>query len=263
MIALSEQKRSFIFEPGPAGDGVTPVDQLPLARLEAACAVETARYLRGRSADATFGYELFRRALDLRLEPAWAAVWRVYGELIIGWARAHPAAANAVDDAEFFANRALERLWLNVACKPGKFTRFPNLAAVLRFLKMCVHSAVVDDGPNRPPADVTHVPLVDVAHTSVVATPLDLSPLNKGAFWQAVDELLTSDEERIVMFGHFYYGYKNRELYARYPDRFRDVKQLANLRLTVLRRLARRPAFAEMLRDLLDATAGGGRHLIG
>lgn len=234
---------------------------MSLNQLEAACAQQTARFLRGHDADASFGYELFRRALDLQNNRAWEAVWRVYGDMVAGWVQSHPAFHSSTEEAAYFANRAMERLWINVACKEGKFSNFTTLAAVLRFLKLCVHSAVIDDGPRRPPQAISLVKLDDEVGHDQFAVKLDLSPLNKGAFWQLIDGHLRSELERIVVLGYFFYGIKNRELYALYSDRFDSSKQIANMRLSVLRRLARLPQFEDTLGDLIDSAPTNSRFL--
>lgn len=230
----------------------TDVHLLNLEALAARCAVEIQHFMRQGVANQDYGYELFRRALEQRNEAAWDAVWQLYGKMAAGWVRAHPAFHHSYEEIEYFVNRAFERLWVNVACKPGKFGRFPTLSTILRFLKMCVHSAVIDDGPNRPPQMITIVSLSETTESAEPFVHLDLSLLYRNAFWQTVDGYLRDDTERIVMLGYFYYGMKNRELYAQYPDLFHSVKQLSNLRLTILRRLSRAPRMAQMLTEFLD-----------
>lgn len=245
-------------------------ERLPLPELEEACRQESLLFQRRQPTDGRFGLELFRRALEEHSEPAWEALLRVYGDLTAHWVRSHPNFYYTLEEEAYFVNRAFERLWRNVAESPGKFRRFPNLSALLRFVKLCVHSAVVDDGPPLPAwqasdPELTTTAAEDASFGEIGSTELaeaaaerrpttydDLPPAGRHDFWRAVDSCLTNEAERVVIYGYFYYGIKNQELYAMYPRLFQSVKQLANIRLNVLRRLARVPELEALLRDLLD-----------
>lgn len=230
------------------------VSQMAIKFLEIESAKANSGFLNGRFSDTRFGFELFRRALEEHNEEAWCALLRVYHSLVIGWVRSHPNFQFHNEEAAYFVNRAFERLWRNIALKAGKFDKFSELKAILRFLKMCTHSAVIDDAPHQP---ASLVPLAETDNgfeddSVELSVQFDLSPLNKNQFWQLIDAKLQNNEERIVMIGFFYYGMKNREIYAQHPHLFRDTKQIANLRLNVLRRLGRMPQLKGYLQDLID-----------
>ncbi len=244
----------------------TAPERLPVYELEQACRQESLLFQRRQPTDGRFGLDLFRRALEDHNEAAWEALLRVYGNLVAHWVRSHPHFRDSLEEEAYFVNRAFERLWRNVAESPGKFRRFPNLAALLRFVKLCVHSAVVDDGPPLQALKEAGPGLImglDEADRLTARPPLSLmmvedvnssAPAGGRDFWRAVDNCLTNETERVVIYGYFYYGLKNQELYAIYPHLFQSVKQLANVRLNVLRRLARLPELEAILRDLLDDT---------
>ena len=54
----------------------------------------------------------------------------------------HAAYAASGEEADYFINRAFEKMWL--ALSPERFGGFPDLKSLLRYLQMCVHSAVYD-----------------------------------------------------------------------------------------------------------------------
>lgn len=259
MVILAEITHNYSFE---AHDGSersqAEIGRLPLDTLTAICHTETDNYLRGRLFDSRYGRELFRRALtnektlDNHSELAWESVLQVYGGMVANWVRKHPSFFMRDEDVAYYVNRAFERLWRNIACKYGKFEQFKDLKALLRFLKMCVHSAVMDDAPRNAPDSISVVSLSDQTDQLTLSTQLDLSPLTQGEFWQMIAEHLQSEAEKVAMVGYFYYGMKNRELYAQYPTLFRNTKQLSNIRLNVLRRLARLPQFEQRLREFVD-----------
>jgi hypothetical protein len=225
--------------------------QTPLRELEQCCLQETAAFRAGSHTNGQYGYELLRRALAEHREPAWEAVLRLYSRQVTQWVRSHPSFAFSIEEEGYYVNRAFERLWRSVALTPQKFERFDSLAALLRFLKLCVHSAVLDDGPSTTAA-ASMVPLHDVSPTALADDSVDLYPSRTTEFWSLIDAHLKDKRERIVIYGYFYYGIKNRELLTLFPDAFESSKQLANLRITVLRRLARVPQFEVALRDMVN-----------
>ncbi len=227
-------------------------EHLSLETLVRECKFATSAFIRGRFSDERFGYELFRRALDKQEELAWLSLVDVYNPLVSRWAKSHPSLMATFEDADYFVNRAFERLWRNVATQPGKFAKFANLKSILRFLKLCVHSAVMDDAPKSPPTRELEMVVGDEKLEVEISVPFKRGEDAQKEFWQVIDKQLRSEEERVVMYGFFVYGMKNREIYAENANLFKDTKQLANLRLNVLRRLARLPQFEQVLRDLIE-----------
>jgi hypothetical protein len=67
------------------------VKQLTLVSLAYRCRRESERFQRGLSSDASYCYELWRRALEERDEEAWAFVYAQYERLLISYVRRHPA----------------------------------------------------------------------------------------------------------------------------------------------------------------------------
>ncbi|MGB1249044.1 MAG: hypothetical protein ACPG8W_00310 [Candidatus Promineifilaceae bacterium] len=230
---------------------------LPIDLLEKHCLVESQRFQQTGQCKTEFGYELCRRALKLQNESAWTVLMRVYQQLVAHWVRNHPSFLSSREDEFFFVNRAFERLWRNIACKPQKFEKFTSLKGLLRFLKLCVHSAVLDDGPRRSPVDESSIESVESLLIGERGVRLD----QRNKFWQIVQQQLNNEAERVAIGGYFLFGMKNREIAAAYPSLFEDAKQIANLRLTVIRRFARIPAFEAKLRDILGQEPTHQQHL--
>ena len=223
---------------------------------------EMRRYLQTGESNTHYGFELFRRALDMQDEAAWYALLQLYNGLVKSWVTNHSKFASSGEDADYFVNRAFERLWRYVALKPGKFANFTDIAALLQYTKMCVHAAVMDDAPTQPAVtDLTgpngeHAVELGIHHLSDGQQSTrsqfdqdDFEHIEKSEFWQLVEEFLMDESERIVIFGFFVEGIKNRELLAIYPDHFEDAKQISNKRTSILRRLSRNPHFTEILQD--------------
>lgn len=204
---------------------------------------EMRRYLQTSDADTQYGYELFRRALDIRDEAAWYALSQCYWTLVKSWVMNHPRFSDSGEEADYFVNRAFERLWRYVAL-PEKFANFEDLASFLQYIKMSVHSAVIDDAPNAPA-------VVECPETlnSQLAEQDRLDEVEQNEFWLLVEKLLVDETERIVISGFFIEGLQNREILALYPEHFTDAKQVSNKRTSILRRLSRDVEFKEVLQD--------------
>ncbi|MEM7532279.1 MAG: hypothetical protein AAF639_08885 [Chloroflexota bacterium] len=221
-----------------------------IERLEQHARQELDNFLAGRPSKSSYGFELFRLALVERNEQAWTAVIRIYGRLVLSWVKQHPSFPMVNEEADYFVNRTFERLIRYVGKKEGKFFDFDSLAALLEYLKMCAYASVLDDAP--APLPRTETPIEDTPiYTEQLYTQTDHSDVYRNQFWQLVDMQLKDEAERIVMYGFFLWGYRDREIRENYPTMFKDNKSVANKRGSVLKRLARLPAFQEILRDFV------------
>lgn len=62
--------------------------------------------------------------------------------LVRQWVSGHPCFAATGEDMDYFAIQALEKMWL--ALTPEKVVALGSASALLTYLKMCVHSVIVD-----------------------------------------------------------------------------------------------------------------------
>ena len=228
--------------------GVAHIEQLELRAHD-----ELNQFLTGKPYKTSYGFELFRLALGEQNDVAWASVYKVYTRLVMGWVRNHAQYGFVKDDIEYVINRAFERLWRNIGQKPDKFFDFDDLAALLQYLKMCVHSAIVDDVPPRMSSADAQADTLDDAHREQgePSHATDESTLMHNEFWQIVDVQLKDEKERVVIYEFFLWGYRDREIGERHADMFNSPKEVANKRGSVLKRLARLPGFQEILYDFI------------
>jgi hypothetical protein len=228
------------------------MDLVPLARR---CAEETDRFFRDRDSDPGFCFELFRRALEGRDEQAWEAIYRQYGPMAAGWARNHPELMRRGWEAQQFVNRAFERML--VAIQPQRFQRFHDLSCLLAYLKMCVHSAIVEEA--RKTAALSRMVALDAlpAEITPARRPEFDSPVDRMAFaaelrdtvWRAVNSRLQDDRERLVVHCLFELDLRPKAIFDRYPHAFRNVREIYTIRQVVLERLARDPALRALVRE--------------
>jgi hypothetical protein len=214
--------------------------QLPLAEIAARCREETARFLRQEIAEEAFCFELFRRAVVERASGAWEAVYTQYRGVVLAWVRRHPMAATAAEDDTYWVNRTFDRFWSAVG--PERFAAFPGMAALLRYLKMCAHSVLMDDVRARHSTRLE--PLTDV-HADVSETP-DTAGTVVGALagsdlWGVIGAMMQDEAERHVAYCCFALDLKPREVYERHPDLFGSVDDVYRIKRNLLDRLRRNP----------------------
>jgi hypothetical protein len=210
---------------------------LPLRAAVEACRAETAKFWRREASNDAFCLELFRRAICEADSAAWESVFDVYRSLVAAWIKNHPAAAVAADESAYWLNRAFERFWQALA--PERFETFATLAALLRYLKMCVHSVLLDEvRRQRATADTLDLDTAE-AEPGPAGPERALDRLASQELWQAIERELGSDAERLVAYLSFALEYKPGEIYARHSAQFTDVKDVYRIKRDLIDRLRR------------------------
>lgn len=219
---------------------------MAVEQLLRACREETAKFLRHEPSHDRYCYELFRRAFCERDQAAWAAVYGAYQPIVAAWFRIHPL-ASAARDVDDLVNRAFERFWR--ALGPERFSAFPSLATLLRYLKACVNSIVQDD--LRALAAAKLEPLDDATDERLPAPDAAAqteSALSAQELWRIVSAEVQDEAERLVAHLCFVLEYRPREVQARCPAQFPTVADVYRVKRNLQDRLRRSPA----LRDFLN-----------
>jgi len=221
--------------------------QMELDSLARFCAEETERFFRDRESDPRFCFEIFRRALGKGDQRAWDAIYRQYWPLVAGWIAAHPEITRSGGEIQEYVNRTFERMW--AAVPPSRFHNFRDLRSILAYLKMCAHSAVVEDA--RKAAAFNRMVALDALPEEADPAPASTadSPPDRVAFahelreklWGLVDARLQDDRERLVVRCLFELDLRPKTILTRYPGVFHDVREIYRIRQVVLERLARDP----------------------
>jgi RNA polymerase sigma factor (sigma-70 family) len=218
----------------------TDLQSLTLAGIAHRCIRETERYFARQAYDPRFCYELFRRAFLNRDQCAWEHLYNQYRPLIAGWVRRHSAFPSTDEGVDYFVNRALEKMWS--ALTPEKFGRFEDLKSLLRYLQMCVHSAIIDAVRARkePTVDIEDEKLAALGKRFTPAVErAAMNQIQRQQLWQEIGARLHNDKERKVVYGSYVLALKPRELYAQYQEMFRDVTEVYRVKENVLARLRR------------------------
>jgi DNA-directed RNA polymerase specialized sigma24 family protein len=226
----------------------TGLQLLTLTGIVHRCAQETELFFRRQGHDPRYCFELFRRAIEERDHRAWEFIYAQYHPLVAGWVNRHPAFPGSGEEAQYFVNRAFEKLW--IALTPDKLRRFPNLKSVLRYLQMCVHSVVLDHvrASEQQAVNVQVEALAAVGGANgSSAESQALARVHRREFWDSIQARLRNEKERQVVYGSFVLALKPRELYAQCRETFRDVNEVYRVKENVLARLRRDAEFERLL----------------
>ncbi len=200
----------------------------------------------GGRLDENEALDLFRRAVGQAESAAWVAVLEQYGPLVRHWVRQHPGAAALDEDEQDWVARAFEKFW--AALRPNRLDRFDRLAAVLQYLKLCVHSVIAGDLRANPPLSAPALAaLAGTGEARADAEAEDPARVVVGnaerqELWRTVDAALVDDAERLLLHLTFVRGLPPREVQARAPERFPSVADVYRVKRNVLDRLRRNPA---------------------
>jgi DNA-directed RNA polymerase specialized sigma24 family protein len=185
--------------------------------------------------------ETFRRAIVEGDQAAWEALYAQYQHLVRSWLRRHAAARLASEGGDYLVNRAFERFWLHV--KPERFTTFTGLQALLQYLKLCAHCALLDDVRAQARRHALR------GHECAPISAVEEIGEREAArvLWQTIYAEAHDESERLVATLTFVNGLKPREIYAAHPDRYADVAEVYRLKRNLIDRL-RRDETVQMLR---------------
>jgi DNA-directed RNA polymerase specialized sigma24 family protein len=165
-------------------------------------------------------YELFRSAIVERDSDAWAMITAHYRPLMISWAARSLAVQIGGECCEDLADQALARAW--VALSPEHFAAFPNLAALLAYLRTCVATTAIDAMRSQARFDraFEHA----TYHFGTTPEQMVLERLQSSELWQLVTSQITSEAERIALHERFVLDMPPRTIQSRHPLLFEDVK---------------------------------------
>jgi DNA-directed RNA polymerase specialized sigma24 family protein len=196
----------------------------------------------------TDGYELFRRAIVERDEQAWAEGATRYRALLISWAGRCSASAMIGERCDDIADVAFARAW--AALSPERFAQFPNLGALMAYLRACVTSAVIDSARS----ETNFERVAQALDSGAVATPeqIVIDQLERGEVWRIARAIAQTEQERVVLVESYAYDLPPRAILARHPRLFADAAEIYTTKRNLLDRLKRS---ADMQRLYQERTA--------
>ena len=197
------------------------------------------------------GYDLFRRAITERDEDAWAEISLFYRRMLISWANHYTTRIKIEESSADIADQALTRAWM--ALSPARFARFPNLAALLAYLRTCVLAAVIDNSR----AQAAHQRMVHKLEVDDVLTPEQIVVQNsmRAELWRRVNAVVRTPQERIILVESFVFDLSPGAIKARHPDLFAEVGTVYTMKRNLLSRLQHNPDLQRLRQDMREPGA--------
>jgi hypothetical protein len=212
--------------------------ELPLNELARRCREETQRFLRGEPREDAFCFEVFQRAVALRDDDAWEAIMSQYRGIVLAYVGQHTAPAMLHEPDEYWVNRAFQRFWTAVG--PERFAQFPDLAALLKYLKMCIHSEVMDEVRARKLASLTSLDeLGEMTPSPNNAEHTAVGSLAGEQLWKTILGELQDEAEQVVAYLSFARDLKPSEIFRRHPRLYENVADVYRIKRNVIERLRR------------------------
>jgi hypothetical protein len=232
-----------------------PERQLSIHELARCCSEESNRFVRQEISNDRYCLELFRRAIVKRDDDAWACVYQQYAPLVLTWVTQQRCSAPLLgqDGGAPFVNAAFAKF--SQALTPAKMENFTSLAALLKYLKMCVRSVVADEIRSRQARQFEEA-LESIECERAVADPADdvVADIAARSLWQVVQAELKGEEERVLVYLAYVHAMKPAEISSLQPELFPTVDVVYRVKRNVMERLRR----SRRLRLLFLSAGTGG-----
>ena len=211
-----------------------------VADLARRCREETQRFLRGEPRDDSYCFELFHRAVAQREHDAWEAIMAQYRGIVLAYVGQHSAAALVREADDFWVNRAFQRFWMAVG--PERFNQFSDLPGLLKYLKLCVHSVLLDEVRARKLSTTGSLSeLPEEAAAPGDAEESVLGELSGQQLWRVISRELQSEAEQVVALLSFARDLKPAEIFDRHPALYGSVADVYRIKRNIVERLRRSP----------------------
>lgn len=222
------------------GEDVPAVNQLSVNDLARCCTEETNKFLRQNASNDRYCLELFRRAIVRRDDDAWACLYQQYAPLVLTWVNQHQSVSSLLgqDGGAPLVNAAFAKF--AQALTPAKMENFESLAAILKYLKMCVHSVIADEIRSRQARQYEET-LDAIEQEPSTEDPAEdvISGMSIQSLWQIIQEELNGEDERLLIYLAYVQGMKPAEICAQQRRYFPSVEDVYRIKRNVLERLRR------------------------
>jgi hypothetical protein len=212
-----------------------PPGKMSLTDLAECCVCEMNKYRRKEPSNDQYCLEIFRRAVVLRDNDAWAILQRQFNDSMRIWLGRHPSrdAALRHDGEQSYIDDAFRRFWQAVS--EQKLT-FSTLASALSYLHLCLNCAIMDAlrAYSRPKEE----PIPEYGQSDT-DEPLVEDSYQENELWEILDGLLSGEKEKRVAYLHFHCNLKPREIIRYSPGEFSSEAEIYRLKRNIMERILR------------------------
>jgi DNA-directed RNA polymerase specialized sigma24 family protein len=159
---------------------------------------------------------------------------RRFGETVRVWLRSHPSCDLALrrDSEENYIALTFSRFWYAVR---DQQVEFQTLYAALSYLHATLNGIIIDIVRTHLGTREVPLPEADAPDEPVFSD----EPGDDLAVWKSLQDLIPDPREQGLLYLLYYCGFKPREIAARCPQVFHDVKEIYRLNHNILERLRR------------------------
>jgi len=208
---------------------------LHTAKVVELCMHELQRFESQAPADDRLALEFVNRAIAEQADEAWSALQECFHKTIRVWLRSHPNCELALqlDTEENYVAQTFSRFWHATRTQQ---IAFASLSAVLAYLHATLGGVIIDTLRFHLRSCAREVPLPEPG--------LSNEPTVEGLFesehlWLEIQKLLHDQHERRLFSLLYFYGLKPREIVARCPQEFPEVKDIYRLNKNIVDKLRR------------------------
>lgn len=226
------------------GVALPSLEHLALDALLQEAQQEILRFRRQQKTTSRAAFEVFRRALLLRDDAAWAGLYQLYAPLIEAWILLRsPGMSMQRYELAWLVNETFAKFAR--ALPAEKWPRFSQTRKLLAYLKCCAVTVATDAWrlqqhrsreASLEAIDHEQSPLIDDP-AEVVIQHLVLQEL-----WQVAAGIANCEQEHLILQQHFARGVPLQELPRRYPELFPTMESVYGLKSNLLQRLRRNHA---------------------
>lgn len=223
------------------------LQQMTVEALAANCAQETNLYFKRQIHDTQYCFELFRRAIQEKSDDAWNFICTQYDALVTRWVTQHYGFAASGEEAQDFVSKAFSKISTTITAE--KFGKFSDLGSLLRYLKLCVHSVIVDFTRKVDYANLSAWEETSEEEKSGEPTPEEQAAdrSERQTLWDLLVARLHDRKEHLVMHGSFILDLKPHELIHHFPGDFSDIDEIYRIKQNVITRLRRDSEFRKLM----------------
>ena len=227
---------------------MTNPGQWSIDRLVEQCKTEIERFRKSLEHIDDYCYELFRRAFEDRNNEALASVYQVYYSFVMSWVHRHPAFDSGHMVDEYVVSDSMSQFIYNMRQKP--LQDFPNVGAIMGYLKKCVHSAVIAERRQQE----RHQFMEQVPDVMIEQSTGGIErQLMSAEIWDRIIQVLDDDEDVLLARLVFLQDLPPRAITDDYPHLWSDTNSVRVARQRITRKLRRDPIMVKMFdRDSTD-----------
>jgi hypothetical protein len=193
--------------------------------------------------------QLLLQALTDREELSWERAWAVWAPRVSVWVHRHPQFGQSGEEAQYFVSRALEKLWR--AVDEQKLAKFDSPAQVLQYLKLCVHSSILEWLRRPAIPDLLYIDEDEqgreLQDPGRQVEPSVVERLDRNELWRIVAEHARTESEQVLVLAALVRGLPPRLIAQRYQGLFPDIQDVYRMKRNLLERLGRDPRLRSFL----------------